>query len=89
MKTILVSTDHHTHHARIINQKGDMLGTASSTSGPKQAAAAVVRKFYGDAAADTVEEIKDADDLRLRGVSDYMKSPRRKQVFPWIFRFKH
>jgi hypothetical protein len=89
MKTILVHTDHVTYHARIINQNGNVLGTASSTAGPLFAAQAVVKKFYAAEVVDTIAEIKDPAELRQRGVSDYMKSPRRKQTFPWIYGFKH
>lgn len=89
MKTVLVHTDHNTFFARIINQNGIVLGTASCTAGPELAAKAVVRKFYSAEIAETVTEIKDPQELKKRGVSAYMQNPRRKQTFPWIYGFNH
>lgn len=58
---------------------------ASCTSGPEHAAKAVVRKNFGDAAAETVRQVTDKREIyALTG--DHFKDPKRKQVFDvWTF----
>lgn len=58
---------------------------ASCTSGPEHAAKAVVRKYFGDAAAETVRQVKDAAEIAAL-TGDYFANPKRKQVFDvWAF----
>lgn len=59
--------------------------TASSKNGEEEAAVLVVRKNFGDRAATTVREVRDASEIAER-VGRFFKDPKRKQVFRvWSF----
>ena len=62
-----------------------VLYTATSTESEQSAARAVVRKFWTVAAANTVREMTDPEEIRLK-IGDFQKSAQRKQVFTlWTF----
>ena len=84
--TILVSDTSNTYKARLITSKGKTYFTATCTSGALHAAQAVVRKAYGEACSATVYRLTDPDEIKKRGINEYMANPRRKQVFS-IFAF--
>jgi hypothetical protein len=57
-----------------------VLYRATCTSGELYAARAVVRKYFGDAAAESVRLVTSQEEIRsLTG--NYFDNPRRKQVF--------
>ena len=53
---------------------------ASCTAGRPNAARAVVRKYFGPKAADSVRELKDPAEIRA-AIGNFCDSPRRKTVF--------
>jgi hypothetical protein len=62
-----------------------VLYTATSTESEESAARAVVSKHWTDAAARSVRELTDPEEIN-RAIGDFMKSPQRKQVFRlWTF----
>lgn len=62
-----------------------VLYTATCTASEEGAARAVVSKYWTDAAARTVREMTDADEIN-RTIGDFNHSPQRKQVFRlWTF----
>jgi hypothetical protein len=62
-----------------------VLYTATNTMGEEQAARAVVRKYWTEAASKSVREITEAEECRL-AIGDFMRSAQRKQVFRiWAF----
>jgi hypothetical protein len=56
------------------------LYTATSTSSELFAARAVVRKWFSEAAADSVQRVKDGDEIK-RLTGDFFQDAKRKQVF--------
>lgn len=86
---ILVSYTSATYKAQIRSsfERGlQPIYTATCTMGEEQAAKAVVRKYYGDAAAETVRQITDPAELQ-KHIGDFKSNPQRKQVFTyWGFR---
>ena len=86
--TVLTSYTSATYKARIVSSKElgcKTLYTATSTMGHRQAAAAVVRKWFGEASAATVAEVADPSVIRSL-LGGYFQDPLRKQVFAiWTF----
>lgn len=61
------------------------LYNASCTMGEEQAAKAVVRKFFNEAAAQSVRQVIDQGELRSH-IGDFKSDPQRKQTFTyWVF----
>lgn len=61
------------------------LYTGSCTSGPKHAAAHVVTKYFGDAAARSIRQVTDKHEI-VSLIGNFMDNPKRKQVFQiWTF----
>lgn len=85
---VLVSYTAATYKAQIrsaLDRGFKQIYTASCTMGEKQAAEAVVRKNYGEAAAETIRQVIDQDELRTY-IGDFKADPQRKQVFTyWAF----
>lgn len=85
---ILVSNTYDTYKAQIrssVEQGFKQLYTASCTGGERQAAIAVVRKYFGEEAAETVAQITDAEQVQAL-TGDFKTNPQRKQVFSyWSF----
>lgn len=85
---ILVSNTFDTYKAQIrssVETGFKQLYTASCTSGERAAAQAVVRKFFTDEAADSVEQLTDPEQVRIL-TGDFKANPQRKQVFTyWTF----
>lgn len=85
---VLVSYTAATYKAQIrsaIDRGFKTIYTASCTMGEKQAAETVVRKNYGEAAAETLRQVIDQDELRTY-IGDFKADPQRKQVFTyWAF----
>jgi hypothetical protein len=86
--TILTSYTSATHKAQIRSSPANgfrQLYAASSTESEFAAAKSVVRKWYSNAAAETVRKVTDSDEIRQH-VGDFFQDPKRKQVFNvWTF----
>lgn len=83
---ILVSNTFATYKAQIRSSRSagfKVLYSASCTSGADHAARAVVRKWYGEAAAETVAALKDPAAIREH-IGDFNSDPKRKQVFEYF-----
>jgi hypothetical protein len=86
--TILTSSTSACYKAQIRSspERGfEQLYTATCTESELCAAKTVVRKNFGHPAAESVRQVKDADEIKqLTG--DYFRSPQIKQVFNvWTF----
>jgi hypothetical protein len=89
--TILTSYTAATYKAQIRSSPDrgfKQLYTATCTMGERQAAQAIVRKNFGDDAAQTVRPVTDRAEIdALTG--NFFKDPKRKQVFNvWTFNSK-
>jgi hypothetical protein len=86
--TILTSTSSGTYKAQIrsaLDKGFKQLYTGTCTESEQAAARNLVRKWFGDAAAETVTQVKNATEIREL-IGDFQKDPQRKQVFcVWTF----
>lgn len=86
--TILTSQTSGTNKAQIrsdLSKGFRKLYTATSTESEASAARAVVKKWFGEAAASTVRQVKDSTEIRVL-LGEFQKDPQRKQVFNvWTF----
>lgn len=74
-------------HKAAVRSSADhrVLYTATCTESDASAARAVVRKYWTEAAAQTVRQLTDPDEIN-RTIGDFQRSPQRKQVFLiWAF----
>lgn len=74
-------------HKAAVRSSADhrVLYTASCTAGDESAARAVIRKNWTPAAAATVREMTDPEEITLK-IGDFMRSPQRKNIFRlWTF----
>lgn len=86
--TILTHQTSGTHKAQIRTSAArgfKQTATATSTESEASAARAVLRKAYPPGVADTLREVRDAEEIRSL-CGDFFKDPKRKQVFRvWTF----
>jgi hypothetical protein len=89
--TILTSTTKATNKAQIRSSPGNgfqKLYTASCPMSELCAAKSVVRKWYSNAAAESVRQVKDAEEIKQL-CGGFFDDPKRKQVFNvWTFNSK-
>lgn len=80
---VLTSTSSGTYKAQIRSsrEKGfKQIYVGTSTESERSAARNLVRKWYGDAAAETLTSVKDGTEIAML-IGDFNKDPKRKQVF--------
>lgn len=85
---VLTSTSSGTYKAQIRSsrEKGfKQIYVGTSTESERSAARNLVRKWYGDAAAETLTSVKDGTEIAML-IGDFNKDPKRKQVFE-VFTF--
>ena len=79
--TITVLSTSTKHKADIIDSRNRSTGyTATSTIDALTAAKACITKWFGEASADTIYEIRDAAELTRRGIKSWTADPKRKQT---------
>lgn len=79
--TIIVTDNTYTYKAQVLSAEGKVAFTVTCTSGPLHAAQAVVRKYYGQGAADTVSQLTDPQEIKKRTSNAFIASARGYRKF--------